>query len=338
MDKLNVAAVGCGIYGQVVIDSFADYHLCNLVAVCDLDERLARRTADKHGCQWTTDVADIAADADIQAVAVATPDFAHRDICVTLAAAGKHLLIEKPLATSVADAEAIASAVTEAGVTCLIDFHNRYNPAFASIKARIDSGELGRPQAAFIRLSDRREVAEKWFKWASRSGPEWFLGSHIADLTCWLFDEYPLRVFAEGRKDVLVGQGIDCYDTVQIHLSFPTGMATLETSWIVPDTWPMICDFSASVQGTAGRADANLTSHGVTVAGTDRFDFPLILAKTPIAGRDFGFFALSVREFVRAAIAGRPSPIGVTEGVKNVKIIDAAINSIESGQIVEPRL
>ena len=334
MKTLNVGVVGCGIFGEVVADSFAGYHKCRLAAVCDLDEKRAKKLAAKHGCKHTTSVADITADARIEAVAVATPDFAHRDVCVALAEAGKHVFVEKPLATSVPDAEAIVAAVRKAGVTCMVDFHNRYNPAITAIKDRLASGRIGSPQAIFIRLSDRLEVATKWFAWAGRSGPEWFLGSHIADLACWLFDDYPTRIFADGRKDVLAARGIDCYDTVQIHLSFPRGMATLETSWIMPDSWPMICDFSVSVQATGGRADANLTSHGVAVAA-DRMEYPMILSRAAVGRQDFGFFKLPVRAFVDAVLDGRPSPIDAAEGLKNVKIIAAALRSIESGKVVE---
>ena len=334
MEPLNVAVVGCGRFGRVNADSFAGYHKSKLVAVCDLDENRAKEAAAKYGCDYATRVEDIAADKQVQAAAVATPDFAHRDVCVKLAEAGKHIFVEKPLATSVADAEAIASSVGKSGVTCMMDFHNRYNPALTAIKDRLVSGEIGSAQALFVRLSDRLEVATEWFDWSSKTGPEWFLGSHIADLACWLFDDYPVRVFADGAKGVLAEKGLDCYDTVQIHLSFPSGMATLETSWIMPNTWPMICDFVVSVQATGGRADANLTSHGVISAGGERLEYPMILGTTAVAGHDFGFFKLPARNFVDAVLAGAPSPIDVAEGLKNVRIIDAALRAIETKSVV----
>jgi len=335
METLNVAVVGCGIFGQVQIDAFANYHQCKLITVCDLDEGRAKATAAKYGCEYCTNSDDIAADGRIQAVGVATPDFAHRQICVNLADAGKHILVEKPLAVRLADAEAIAEAARKAGVTCMVDFHNRYNPALTAIKDRLASGQIGSPQAMFARLSDRLEVATEWFDWSANSGPEWFLGSHLADLACWLFDADPVRVFADGRKDVLAGRGIDCFDTVQIHLSFPSGMACLETSWILPDSWPMVCDFSVSLQATRGRADANMTSHGISIADPERIDFPMILGAAAVGGNDFGYFRLPIRDFVRAVLAGRPAPVDVAEGVKNVRILEAAMKSIETGKVVE---
>jgi len=335
MDTLNVALVGCGIFGEIHAGSHAEYERSKLVAVCDIDGSKAKAFGEQFGCRHTTSVDDIADDEEIQAVSVATPDFAHREICVKLAEAGKHVLVEKPLATTVADGEAIVAAVEKAGVTCMIDFHNRYNPAFTTLKQRLDAGDFGRPLMAFARLSDRIEVAVEWFTWSGRTGPEWFLGSHIADLICWLFGAHPQRVFAEGRKDVLAAKGIDCYDAMQIHLSFPEGFATLETSWIVPGSWPSICDFAFSLQTTEGRSDVALSNQGIVLSDSKEYATPFIIGKTPIGPESFGFMPLPIRDFVRAVLEGRPAPVPVQDGLKIVKLIAAAVESAETQQVIE---
>jgi len=335
MDGTNVAIVGCGIFGEVHAKAYTSFPQSNLVAVCDIDASRAKQMADKYGCRHSTKIEEIASDPQIQAVSVVTPDYTHVEPCVALAQAGKHLLIEKPLATSVADAEKIVAAVTEAGVICMVDFQNRYNPAFAPIKERLDQGQLGRPQMMYARLSDRIEVASEWFSWSGKSGPEWFLGSHIVDLACWLFGELPVRVFADGQKEVLAGKGIDCYDSVQIHLSFVRGMATLETSWIVPNSWPMVCNSYASLQTTSGRADVELGKQATTIAQDNSFEWPFILGQTGFGEEEFGFFKLPIREFVRAVAQGIAPPILVQEGLNNVKIIAAALESMQTKQVVE---
>ena len=218
----------------------------------------------------------------------------------------------------------------------MVDFHNRWHPALRAFKEPLGRGEIGRLQMMFARLSDRIEVAADWFKWSARSGPEWFLGSHLTDVACWMFGQRPARVFAEGRKDVLAGRGIDCYDSMQMHLSFPAGFATLETSWILPNTWPMICDFYVSLQTTDTRADIDMGQQGVTMAGRQRFDRPFLYGKTPIGpGEEFGFIPMSIRDFVRAVQAGGPSPAPVDEGLANVRIIAAAVESARTGKVVE---
>jgi len=339
MDKLNVAVVGYGIFGELHASTYANYHLSELVAVCDINELRAMDAAKRFGCKSVTSVEEIADDPDIQAVSVVVPDFAHLEPCKILARAGKHILVEKPLATTVADAEAIAEAVNAAGVTCMVDFHNRYNPPFVAVKQKLASGEIGKPQMMLASLGDRIEVAEEWLSWSAKTGPEWFLGSHVVDLACWLFDDYPTSVFAEGRKDVLAGRGIDCYDAMQMHLSFASGMATLQTSWTIPPGWPTVCDFSMSLQATEGRADVRLADQGLTIANArGHFEWPFLIGATPVGQEEFGFCQLPIRDFVRAVLDDRPSPIPIEAGVKNVKIIAAARQSAESHAVVELKL
>lgn len=336
MDTLNVALVGCGIFGEIHAGSYAEYERSNLVAVCDIDASKAQAFAERFGGR-VAGLDEIADDDSIRAVSVATPDFAHRDICVKLAQAGKHILVEKPLATTIEDADAIVAAVEEAGVTCMIDFHNRYNPAITAIRERLDAGTFGRPQMAFARLSDRIEVATDWFTWSSNTGPQWFLGSHACDLVCWLFGEHPRRVFAEGRKDVLAARGVDCYDAMHIHLSFAEGFATVETSWIVPSSWPSVCDFAFSLQTTEGRCDVALSHQGLVMSDAKEYATPFLIGKTPVGPESFGFMPLPIRDFVRAVLEGRPAPVPVSDGAKITKLIAAAEASAESGQAVDVR-
>jgi len=333
-ESLNVAVIGCGIFGEVHAGTYADFDRSNLVAVCDVDVSRAKRLAEAFGCHCCTSIEEIAGDPQITAVSIATPDFAHRDVCVALARAGKHFLVEKPLATTVADARAIAEAVRETGVIAMVDFHNRYHPALKAVKDPLDRGRMGRLQMMFARLSDRIEVPTEWFPWSGRSGPEWFLGAHLVDLARWMFGQDPVRVFAEGRKDVLARKGIDCYDSMQIHLSFPEGFAALETSWILPNTWPMICDFFVSLQTTEARADVDMGHQGTILATMGRYDRPILFGRTRVGADAFGYFAFPIRDFVRTVLAGAKAKVSVDEGVRNVEILAAACESAKSGSVV----
>jgi len=332
---LNVALVGCGIFGEIHAATYRDFEHANLVAVCDIDESRAKGFARKYGGRATTSVEGIAADPDVQAVSVATPDFAHREVCEAIVAAGKHLLVEKPLATTVADARAICRAVEKAGVLGMVDFHNRYHPGLVPIKQRLDAGDMGRPLMLYARLSDRLEVATEWFGWSGRSGPEWFLGSHLADLACWLMGAYPTRVYAQGRKDVLRKRGIGCYDAVQMSLTFPEGFATLETSWIVPQEWPMLVDFVVSLQATEGRGDMTFGDQGSQLAAGGTYGRPMLSGKEPAGPDEFGFLSLPIRRFVRAVLAEAESPMPLEWGLRNVQILAAAGESLDTGQVVE---
>lgn len=334
-DTVNVAVVGCGLFGEVHAATYANMPEAALVAVCDIDPDRADPFARRFQCRPCRSVEEIANDDAIEAVSVVTPDFDHLGPCIELARAGKHLLIEKPLATSVADAEAIALAVDQAGVTAMVDFHNRYHPAILAARARLDRGEMGLPQAMFARLSDRIEVATEWLSWAGRSGPEWFLGPHLVDLACWLFGSLPRRIFADARKDVLAARGLDCFDTVQMHLSFAAGFATLECSWIVPNAWPSVADFYVSLQATDARADLDMSNLGTAVVDDGRYDRPFLLGHTPAGPDDFGFMSYPIRDFVRCVQSGEPAPIPLDDGLENVRVIAAAMESVRTGRAVE---
>ncbi len=197
-EPLKVAVIGCGHFGEVHAATYAEFDRAELVMVCDADADRAKRVAEKFGCRHCVSAEEVAADPDIQAVSIATPDFAHRDASVAVARAGKHVLIEKPLATTLPDAQAIVDAVSEAGVVGMVDFHNRCHPALTTVKDRLDRGEIGRPQMMYARLSDRLEVATEWFGWSGLSGPEWFLGSHLVDIACWII---PIRNWLPRYRD-----------------------------------------------------------------------------------------------------------------------------------------
>src|SRR5437773_84043 len=153
MDQVGFGVIGTGIVGGAW-HAYVYSHSpkAKLVAVCDLNEQRANEVGQKYGARKVyTDYRELLANPEVQAVSIATPDFAHREIAVAAAEAGKHILVEKPIATTVEDAEAIVNAAKKAGVKLMVDFHNRVNPPFANAKQSIQSGELGKPAYIYAR-------------------------------------------------------------------------------------------------------------------------------------------------------------------------------------------
>ena len=162
MSKTGFGLIGAGIVGGAW-HAHVYHHMprAELVAICDLNLARAQEVADRYGVKHvTSDYRDLLARQDIAAVSIATPDFAHREIAVAAAQAGKHILVEKPLATTVADAEAILQAVEAAGVKLMVDYHNRANPAFTAARQAVDAGELGAP-AIHLRSPQQYDLRAK---------------------------------------------------------------------------------------------------------------------------------------------------------------------------------
>jgi len=161
--------------------------------------------------------------ARLDAVSIATPDLAHVEPVELAARARKHILVEKPLATTVEEARRLAEIVRSAGVKLMVDFHKRWNRAMCTAKRAVGEGEIGRPVFAYIRLSDTLFVPTQMLSWAHRSSPLWFLGSHCVDLAGWLLADEVASVYATSRSTVLKGLGIDTPDVCHTVLHFTKG-------------------------------------------------------------------------------------------------------------------
>ena len=237
MERVKMAVVGAGIWGENHAMAFATYPIVDLVCICDLDGAKAKALAEKAGCDWTTDIEEVA-NSDIVAVGIATPDYAHKAPALRLIEAGKHVLIEKPLATKVAEAREIVAAAEAKGVKLMVDFQLRWHPHYMGAKAVMESGELGRPVMGYARLSDTIHVPTEMLAWGGGSGPEWFLFPHTMDVTRWILEQEPKEIYAKGRKDVLADLGIDAWDGGQALVEFETCIMTFETCWIIPNSYP----------------------------------------------------------------------------------------------------
>ena len=126
-DRLNVAVIGAGLHGIVHIRSYLQYPRANLVTICETNPERARKIEEDWGVATCTDYKDLVSDDSIEAVSVVTPDFLHRDMVIQLVEAGKHVLVEKPLATTEKDAREIVLAVEKAGRELMIDYQYRFN-------------------------------------------------------------------------------------------------------------------------------------------------------------------------------------------------------------------
>lgn len=333
MEKIKVAVIGAGVFGDTHCRTYSENPTIDLICVCDQDKKRAKQAAQKYSCSYTTDPQDIANDPSINIVSVVTPDFAHRDVSLMIIEAGKNLIVEKPLATNVEDAQAITDAAISKGVKFMTDFQNRWNPPFIQAKQNLKSGEFGEPVSAYIRLANSIMITE-WLSWSAKSGPQWFLGSHIVDLVCWLYGEKPIKVFATGKRKVLKSQGLDVYDAIQAQLIFENSFATIDTSWIVPKSWPAL-DFRMDILTTNGKMEIEPTFNGIMVSTDKEYKIPFIAGRQDGFGRMFGFFKEPILHFIDHVRDNIPCLVGIEDGLINTKIIAAIEKSIESGKIID---
>lgn len=140
----RVAVVGAGYWGPNLIRNFLGSADWDLVAVCDLDETRARRVlGHRTAVDVETSVTRLLGRSDLDAIAIATPARTHAEIALAAFAAGKHVLVEKPLAESTTDATRMIDSARRAGRVLMIDHTYCYTPAARYIRELIAAGELG---------------------------------------------------------------------------------------------------------------------------------------------------------------------------------------------------
>jgi predicted dehydrogenase len=224
-NHLNVAVVGLGYWGPNLLRVLFELNDVNVGYICDLDvdrlDRFAKRYPSAHA---TTDIEQILSDRDIDAVIIATPVFTHFNIASRALRAGKHVFVEKPLASSSAEANELLELSDETDRVIMCGHTFLYSPAVQAVKGMIERGDLG--EVYFISSSrvnlglHQRDVSVVWD-----------LGPHDFSILLYWMDEMPEWVGAVGRASVVPG----IPDVAFIDLGFASGtLAHIEMSWLAP--------------------------------------------------------------------------------------------------------
>jgi predicted dehydrogenase len=264
---VRIAVVGAGKYGQLHLDVFGQLAGSGVVlaAIAEADPARAEALRSRYDCPVYPHHLDMFARETLDAVSVTTPDHAHREIVLDAAAAGLHVLVEKPLDVTVKGAEAMVGAARGAGVLLQVDFHKRYDPDHQTIERRARAGDLGRILYGQVHMEDRIEVPAEWFPcWAPSSSPAWFLGIHFYDLVRWILKSEAAAVTASGTKAKLLGDyGIDTYDCVNAKVDFENGATfAFDTSWVLPKDFEAVVNQGLRIVGTKGLFECDSQDRG----------------------------------------------------------------------------
>ena len=337
--RTKFGVVGAGLWGSFHCKTLNALPNAELAAVCDLDPRRAKAMQTEFGAaEAYTDYRELIADPNVEAVTVATPDFAHGDIVLAALKAGKHVLSEKPLATTLAEAEKIAELAAKSKAKVMVDFHNRVNPALHAVKEAIGAGEIGLPLHAAARLSNTLFVPFELLSWAAKSSALWFLGSHAVDALRFAMDAEVVRVQAMKRHGFLAGQGVDTADVHLALLEFDNGaVASLENSWVLPRDLPLVFDFKVEIVGEKGSLEISTAQNGTfkkyTGAGLRAGD---MLGVTPAAGGRIGGFVMeAIARFVDAVTQDAPVLADAEDGLEVTRVLTAIEEAAKTGASVK---
>jgi predicted dehydrogenase len=295
--------------------------------VADMNPDRAASVGERFGCASTASLADVAA-SDAEIVSVATPDFAHFEPVMAMLEAGKHVVVEKPLATVTKEAQAMVDLAAANGLKMTVNLGNRWNPTFQSIRESVQAGEIGDPVMAYSRTSDTIWVPRTMLSWAGKSGPQWFLFAHTMDMMRWILGQEAVEVFAIGEKQILKNEGIDAFDAIQAIVRFDSSFATFETSWIVPEAYPHIVESQLTINGSNGRLSLEGSRQGFEISsdqmGKHMYARPSLWSYFKLPYTWWG----ALRDMVDCVLDDKEPAISVADGLRVVAMIEATERSI----------
>ena len=333
MDKLRFGVIGLGIMGQQYVKIYSGLATTEVTAVADLNDQRAEEIGARYGVERRyTDYRRMLEEAPLDAVVVATPDFAHFEPAKAVLESGRHLAVEKPMTTSVAEADALLRLTRTSGRRVQVNYNHRWLGPYHHGKQAILAGEIGAPLAAYARKNDTIFVPTEYLPWAAQSTPAWFLSAHDLDLIRWYFGAEPVEARAWGCREVLVKRGVDTYDLIQAQVKFSSGaIATVESAWIYPNTFPTLVDSFVEVIGSQGHIHFDRKRESIEVSSPKGFTYPKNFLNSEIFGRARGAFPACLEDFARAILEDRDPEVTAFDGRQVTAALDAIHRSLASG-------
>ncbi len=329
MAKVRVGLIGCGGMGRALMAQAATLDDAAILTVSDLDEQRRGEAAEQFGAEGIADYHDILARDDIDAVFVATPGGYHKQVVLDAAEAGKHVFSEKPLATTVADCDAMIAAVEKAGVKHMTGQVCRYHPTHSGLKRMVDDGTLGPVLSIYVeRVSGRWGGAHPpWrYSYALSGGNLMEINAHELDFMLWLCGPVK-RVYAVG--ELFLEDRIDYRNVMFVSLNFASGAVGVLNSSGIAEVGAVSarvdCQNGSAAAYPLFNGDIRYKIRGAEAAGVVPIDE--LKGDNPVLGE--------VKAFIEAVRDDTTPPVSFHDGRAAVQVAELAYLSAERGAPID---
>ena len=331
---MKFCVIGAGRAGAIHARNLAErIASAELVALCDRDATGLHRLGEELGVPARlADFREAVARPDVDAVVIATPTFLHCEIAVAAAKQGKHVFLEKPMASTVADCRKIVRAAEQAAGSFMVGHICRFNPRYAAAKREIEAGKIGRIVSIYARRNIPAAVGATVLP---KIGPIIGDGVHDTDLMLWYTGAHVVSAYAQ-TVDV---RGLKYPDIGWTMYRFDTGaVGVLEDAWFLPDKTPFQIDERMEILGTEGSIHIHEVHPNLSICDKDGWHSPDTTYWPELHGIRAGALREELSYFAACVLEGkRPTVIRPEESLRAVEACLAAERSAATGRVVKLR-
>jgi predicted dehydrogenase len=330
--SVPVAVVGLGLMGARWARVLAEHPLVELRTVSDIREDVGRQTAERLRTRFLPDALETASDSRVEAVVVCTPEHLHVEPALAAIDSGKAVLVEKPLADTVQDAERIRDRAAERGVPVLTGHILRFEARYAAARRAIEAGEIGAVQA--VRHERVGTVGDQDIL-QGRTSIALYYGVHEFDLARWYAGDVE-RIYAERSDGVLRAQRYEVDDLYSAVFRFSSGAhGTATLGWSLPRSTPGYGMAEVMIIGERGAVQVVQGDVGLLVVDEIGAHHPDAYYAPEVHGRLRGALAVEADHFVDC-VRGVGSPLCTAhDGTEAVRVARAMEASAEGGAPVD---
>lgn len=335
MKILNTAIIGCGNIFAVHAAAVAGLKGSRLYAVCDVDRKKAEEAAHQFDCRFFTDYRELLMDKNIDVVHLCTPHYLHAPMAIEAMRRGKHVLTEKPMSISAADALIMNRISQETGKTLGVCFQNRYNDTSLRIREVLQSGKAGRILGSKAIVTWNRQgeyyTESNWRGSLEKEGGGVLINQsiHTLDLVQWFMGEIDgLKAHVDTR---LLKGIIEVEDTADATITFKNGSscifyATNNYAVNSPIELEIICE----------KAVIKLVDKLVITYSDGTIEQ---VCETDRATGEKGYWGCShkylIRDFYEKLLEGKEFELTGEQGITAIKMVEAINRSSETGSYIK---
>jgi predicted dehydrogenase len=331
MPDFNVGLVGCGAVADWHADrGYAELgNLVRLAAVCDTRRDRAEALAGRYDARPYTDLAAMLADSSIQGVDLCVPHHLHAPLALQALAAGKHVLVEKPIATTVEDAERMVALAAERGLTLCVSEQYPFSPPFCKAREMVQAGEIGKLVTIRTHRVGYLEgiwMRDGWRQNAKVAGGGMLLdqGCHYTSIARMLAGEVEsVAAFSANTRADWIGE-----DTATLILRFTSGLIG-EALYCWGTRTPNV-GAECYVYGERGHLRVDSGAPSLVLYRSDLPDGRQVVIGEP---QPLSVFARIIEDWALAALGRRQPTMPGAEGLADLRVVMAAYRSAQSGKV-----